>query len=114
LFVVLFGCGTWSLTLREEYRLRISVNGILRNVFEPKWRGTGDWKKRHNEDLHDLYSETHIPVITSRRMTWLWHVEYKVEGRVVFRVLVGKAEGNVPPGRCRHKWEGTTKMDLQE
>jgi len=67
-----------------------------------------------NKHNGDDTPQRHIPVITSRRTTWLWHVEHKGERRVVFRVLVGKAEGNFPPGRCRHKWECTIKIDLQE
>ena len=53
--IVLYGCETWSLILREERRLRVSENGILRRIFEPKKdEVTGEWRKLHNEELNDL------------------------------------------------------------
>ena len=55
--VILYGCETWSLTLREERRLRVFENRVLRRVFGPKRvEVTGEWRKLHNEDLSDLYS----------------------------------------------------------
>ena len=57
LAVVLYGCETWSLTLREERRLRVFENRVLRRVFGPKRdKVTGEWRKLHNEELNDLYS----------------------------------------------------------
>jgi hypothetical protein len=54
---VLYGCETWSLTLREEHRLRVFGNRVLRRIFDPKRdETTGDWRKLHNEELHNLYS----------------------------------------------------------
>jgi hypothetical protein len=53
--VVLYGCETWSLTLREEYRLRVFENRVLRRIFGSKWdEVTGRWRKLHNEELHKL------------------------------------------------------------
>jgi hypothetical protein len=59
--VVLYGCETWSLTLREQHRLRVFENRVLRRIFGPK-RGevTGGWRKLHNEELHGLYSSPSI------------------------------------------------------
>ena len=54
---VLYGCETWSLTLREEHRLRVFENRVLRRIFGPKRDGvTREWRKLHNEELNDLYS----------------------------------------------------------
>jgi hypothetical protein len=59
--VVLYGCGTWSLTLREERRLRVLENRVLRRIFGSKRDElTGEWRKPHNEELHDLYSSPNI------------------------------------------------------
>jgi hypothetical protein len=68
--VVLYGYETWSLTLREERRLRVFENRVLRKVFGPKRGGvTGEWRKLHNEELNDLYSSPNIVrVVESRRM----------------------------------------------
>jgi hypothetical protein len=59
--VVLYGCGTWSLTIREEQRLRVFENRVLRRIFGPKRdEVTGEWRKLHNEKLRDLYSSPSI------------------------------------------------------
>ena len=74
--VVLYGCETWSLTLREESRLRSFENMVLRRIFGPrKDEVTGEWRKLHNGELNDLYSSPNIVrVIKSRRMGWAEHV----------------------------------------
>jgi hypothetical protein len=103
--VVLYGCETWSLTLREEHRLRVFENRVLRRIFGPKRdEVTGEWRKLHNEELHILYSSPNIiRQIKSRRMRWAGHVARMVEERKVYKVLVGKPEGNRPLGRPRRR-----------
>jgi hypothetical protein len=72
--VVLYGCGTWSLTLGEEHKLRVFENRAMR-IFEPKREENGSWRKLHNDKLHNLYSSLKIVrVIKSRRMRCAGHV----------------------------------------
>jgi hypothetical protein len=76
---------------------------------------TREWRKLHNQGLNDLYcSPNTVRVIKSRRMGWAGHVARVGEGRVVYRVLVGKSEGKRPLGRPSRKWEDNIKMDLQD
>ena len=113
---VLYGCETWSLTLREKRRLRVFGNLVLRRIFGPKRdEVTGEWRKLHNEELNDLHSSPNIVrVIKWRRMKWAGHVALMVGKRGVYRVLMGKPEGKRPLGRPRRRWEGNIKMNLQE
>jgi len=102
--------------LREERRLRVFENRVLRRVFGPKRDElTGDWRKLHNEELRDLYSLPNIVrVVKSRTVRWAGHVVRMGEGRGVHRVLVGKPGGKRPLGRPRRRWKGNIKMDVWE
>ena len=102
--------------MREERRLRVFENRVLRRVFGPTRDDvTGEWRKLHNEKLSDLYSLPNIVrVVKSRRMRWAGHVARMREGRGVHRVRVGKPEGKRPVGRPRRRWEENIKMDLHE
>ena len=114
--VVLFGCETWSLTLREERKPRVFENMVLWRIFGPRRdEVAGEWRRLHNEELNDLYSSPNIVrVIKSRRMRWAGHVARMGEERGVYRVLVGKPEGKKPLGRSRRRWMDNIRMDLQE
>jgi hypothetical protein len=112
--VVLYGCETWFLTLREEHRLRVFENRVLRRIFEPKRDEVmGDCRKLHNEELHNLYSSPNR-MIKSRRMRWAGHVARIGEKRNAYRILVGKPEGKKPLGRPRRRWVDSIKIDLRE
>jgi len=113
--VVLYGCETWSLTLREEHRLRVFENRMLRRIFGPKRdEVTGEWRKLHNDKLNDLYSSPNtIRVIELKRMRWMGHVARMGERISVYRILVGKPEGKRPLGRPRRRREETNEMEFQ-
>jgi hypothetical protein len=106
LSVVLYGSETWSLTLREEHRLRGFENRVLRRIFGLKRKEDGSWRKLHNDELHNLYSSPNIVrVIKSRGLRWAGHVARMGEGRGIYRVLVGKPESKRSGGRPKRKWE---------
>jgi hypothetical protein len=114
--VVLYGCATWSLTLRMEHRRRVFENWVMRRIFGPKRdEVTGEWRRLHNEELNDPYSLPNIiRVIKPRRMRWAEHVACLGEERGAYRNLVGRPEGKRPLGRSRRRWNDNIKMDLQE
>jgi hypothetical protein len=114
--VVLYGCGTWSLTLREEQRLRVFDSRVLRRIFGPKREETtGEWRRLHNGELNDLDSSSNIiQVIKLRRMRGAGNVARMGEKRIAYRILVGRPEGMRPLGRPRRRFEDNIKMDLQE
>jgi PAS domain-containing protein len=97
-------------TSREERRVRVFENRVLRRIFGPRRdEVTGEWRKLHNEELNDLYCSPNIVrVIKSRRMRWAGHVARMEERRGEYWILVGK------PGRPRRRCEDNIKMDLQE
>jgi hypothetical protein len=114
--VVLYGCENWSLTLREECRLRVFENKVLRRIFGPRRdEVTGEWRRLHNKELYAVYSSLNIiQVIKSRRLRWAGHVARMGERRGANRALLGKPEGSRPLERPRRRWEDNIKMDLRE
>jgi hypothetical protein len=90
-------------------------NRVLRRIFGPKRdEVTGEWRKLHNEELHNLHSSPDfIRQVKSRRMRWAGHVARVGEERKVYKVLVGKPEGKRPLGRPRRRWEDGIRIDLR-
>ena len=90
--LILYGCETWSLTFREESRLGVFENRVLRRIFRSTRDGvTGEWRKLHNKELNDLYYLPNtIRVMKSRRMRWMGHAARMVERIDAYRVLEGK------------------------
>jgi hypothetical protein len=110
--VVVYGCETWSLTLRKEHRLRVFVNRVLRKICGPK---RDEVRKLHNEELHNLYcSPSIIRIIKSRRMNWTGHVARTGGKRNAYRILVRKVEGKRPLGRPSRRWKDNMRMDHRE
>jgi hypothetical protein len=113
--VVLYGYGNWSLTLREERKLKLSESRVLRRLFGPKrYEATREWRKLHNAEFNDLYCSPNIVrVIKSRSMRWAEHVARREDRRGLYSVLLGKLERKRTPKRPRHRWEDDIKTDPQ-
>jgi hypothetical protein len=91
-------------------------NRVLRRIFGPKRdEVTGEWRKLHNEELHNFYSSPDIiRQVKSRRIRWAGHVARMGKERKVYKVWVGKPEGKRPLERPRHRWEDGIRMNLRE
>jgi hypothetical protein len=111
--VVLYGCETWSLTLREKCRLRGFENRVLRRIFGTKRDEVrGEWRRIYNKQLIVLYfSPNIIRVIKARILRWSGHVACVGGRRDAYKILVGKPEGRRALERPRRKWEGNIKTE---
>jgi hypothetical protein len=116
LFVVLYVSESGSVTLREEHRLRVFENRVLRGIFGPqKEEVAGGWRRLPNEELHNLYASLNIiRVNKSWRMRWAGHILHMGDVRNSYYILVVKRDGKTPLGRPRCRWENNIGMDLRE
>jgi hypothetical protein len=91
-------------------------NKVLRRIFGLKWdEVTGEWRKLHSEELHNLYSSPDIiRQIKSRRIRWAGHVARMGMVIKLYKVLVGMSEGKRPLGRPRYRWKDGIRMDLRD
>jgi hypothetical protein len=110
--LVLYGCETWSLTSREEHRLGMFENRVLKRIFGQRMNeGIGGRRRLHEEEPHYLYSSSSIVrIIKLRRMRWAELVARMVEKRNTYRLLVGKPEGRRHLRRPRHRWVDNVRM----
>jgi hypothetical protein len=113
---VSYGCEDWSLILREEHRLSVLENRVLKRIFGPKRDEVRGWcRKLHIEESHNSYSsQSIIGIIKSKRMRWAGHVARMGEKGTAYRLLVRKTEGKRPLVRPRRRWVDNIKMDLGE
>jgi PAS domain-containing protein len=113
--VVLYGCETWYLTLREEHRLGVYENRVLRRIFGAKRdEVTREWRKLHNEELRDLYSSPSIITMIKPRMRLERNTARMEEKRNSYRLLMRNPEGKRPLGKPRCKWVDNIKIDLEQ
>jgi hypothetical protein len=112
--VVLYGCETWSLMVREEHRLRVFENRVLRRIFGPRRdKVTGEWRKLHSEVLHNLYSSPDIiRQVKANEVGGACGTYGRGEKSV--QGFGGKARRKEPLGRPRRSWEDGIRMDLRE
>jgi hypothetical protein len=116
ILLVLCGCETWFVTLREEGKLRGFENRVLKRILGPKREeGAGNWRKLYSEELHNLCALPDIiRVIKSRRIRWAGHVAWTGGMRNAYKMLVRKSEGKIPLWIPGHRWEDNIRMNLGE
>jgi hypothetical protein len=113
---VLYGFQTWSLKLREEYRLRAFENRMLRTIFGPRrHKLTGEWRRLHNEELYNLYCSINcIRVIKLKKNDMGGECSTYGERTRAYRILFVKPEGKRAAGKRRSRCKYNIKRDIQE
>jgi hypothetical protein len=101
ILLVLCGCETWSITLREKHRLRVLENRVLRRILGPKRDEVTGWRRLHNEELYAVCASANIVwMIILRRLRWAGHVAHMWERRASYRVLVAQEISGLLETRC--------------
>ena len=109
---MLYDCETWSLALREENRLRVFENRILRRIFRPKRDANGECRRLQNEELRSLYRSPNTQ--GDRRLRWADHIARMEDGWSDFKILNGTPTGKRPLERPSRRWDDNIRMDLKE
>jgi hypothetical protein len=105
-------CG---LTLGEEHRMRLSKNRLSTRTFGPEREEVArDWRRLHNEELHNLYASPSIVRVIKSRRIWVTHGARMGKMRNKFKILSRKIEGKKPLGRTRRRWADNIRIDLRE
>ena len=110
---VLYGCETWPLTLKDEQRLKVFENKVLRKIFGPKKdESTGEFRRLHNAELRSMHPVNIIEVISSRRLKWACKVVGLSNERIPKKLINAEPTGKRPRGRPKRRWEDSIKSDL--
>lgn len=113
--ILMYGCETWTLTLKEENKLLVAERKILRKILGPTIGEDGEWRQRYNREIENIVSEPNIiGEIKSSRLRWLGHVERMGEDRAVRKAYLGQPSGRRPVGRPRYRWKDEVAKDLKE
>ena len=114
--VAVYGCETWTLTKRQEQKLLVFENSILRRITGPVYDvEEGAWRRRHNQEIRDITKQPLISnYIRSQRLRWAGHVARMEEDRMPRRVMEGTLEGRRPVGRPRMRWRDNLMEDLRQ
>ena len=113
--IVLYGSETWSTTKRDEALLQTFENKVLRRIFGPiRDTQSGEWKRRSNKDIHDLFKSPLITgIMKANRLQWLGHIERMEDNRETKLAYTQEINDRRPRGRPRRRWRDNIHTDLQ-
>ncbi|XP_013173707.1 PREDICTED: uncharacterized protein LOC106122315 [Papilio xuthus] len=113
--ILLYGCETWTLTLKEEEKLLVAERKIMRKILGPTLREDGSWRTRYNAEIETLVGEPNIiGEAKAQRLRWLGHLMRMGEDRKSKAAYLGTPIGRRPIGRPRYRWRDAVELDLRE